>query len=68
MDKNEILKRAKYNGIKAAEAARNKDYQTLKSYSDDNINLTQYYPGLSVEIRESYQQAYNEKLNINKRS
>jgi TfoX/Sxy family transcriptional regulator of competence genes len=59
MNKEDIIKRAEFDGKNGAYAMYKKDYSASKSYYDNMISLWRYYPSFQNEIKAAYDKAYN---------
>lgn len=59
MRREDIIQRASYNGLMAAQMDFYRDFATAKTYTDNTILLERSYPDYKSEIREAHKFAYD---------
>ena len=61
MTKQDVLIRARLDGVKSARALHIRDFSTSNSYHDDMVNLRKHYSMFSQEIQEAYDLGYKQE-------
>ena len=60
MSKDELIKRAKYNGMMSAKCNFEHDHRTGKTYSENTKDLARSYSMFKDEIYDAHNAAYAE--------